>query len=77
MNTLDKQKINDTFENLALTLSEYCREIEALPSKINITFSVGVAISNTHSKSLDVLIKHADQQLYKAKENGRNQIAIA
>ncbi|MFL3652129.1 MAG: diguanylate cyclase [Pseudoalteromonas sp.] len=77
LNTLDKQKINDTFENLALTLSEYCREIEALPSKINITFSVGVAISNTHSKSLDVLIKHADQQLYKAKENGRNQIAIA
>jgi len=77
LDTLDKQKINDTFENLALTLSEYCREIEALPSKINITFSVGVAISNTHSKSLDALIKHADQQLYKAKENGRNQIAIA
>ncbi|MEL0645952.1 tetratricopeptide repeat-containing diguanylate cyclase [Pseudoalteromonas agarivorans] len=77
LDTLDKQEISNTFENLALILSEYCREIEALPSKINITFSVGVAISNTHSKSLDALIKHADQQLYKAKENGRNQIAIA
>ncbi|MEL0640717.1 tetratricopeptide repeat-containing diguanylate cyclase [Pseudoalteromonas aliena] len=77
LNTLDKQEITNTFENLALTLSEYCREIETLPSKINITFSVGVAISNTHSKSLDVLTKYADQQLYKAKENGRNQIAIA
>jgi len=61
LDTLDKQEISNTFENLALILSEYCREIEALPSKINITFSVGVAISNTHSKSLDALIKHADQ----------------
>jgi len=76
LNTLDSQEINNTFENLARNLSKYCSNIDALPSNITITFSAGVAIGNAKSNSLDALIKQADKQLYKAKENGRNQIII-
>ena len=76
LNTLDSQEINNTFENLARNLSKYCSNIDALPSNITITFSAGVATGNAKSNSLDALIKQADKQLYKAKENGRNQIII-
>jgi len=76
LNTQDIHEINTTFEILASKVLKYCSEIEALPSKENITFSAGVAISNADCNSLDILIKRADKQLYKAKENGRNQVII-
>jgi len=39
--------------------------------KINVTASFGLS-SYEHSNELNTAIKHADQQLYKAKESGRN-----
>ncbi|WP_289076214.1 tetratricopeptide repeat-containing diguanylate cyclase [uncultured Pseudoalteromonas sp.] len=77
LKTQNRDKINNFFENLENKLAQYCSHIEALPSKTHVTFSAGVAISDAKSDSLSELIKRADQQLYKAKENGRNQIAIA
>jgi len=53
--------------------------IEALhPFKVPITISMGAIDASQHpQKSLNQLIKLADQALYAAKENGRNRIFIA
>ncbi len=39
-----------------------------------VTVSAGVATFPTHGQSLEVLVEFADQGLYRAKENGRNQV---
>jgi diguanylate cyclase (GGDEF)-like protein len=44
------------------------------PKTIQITVSVGVAYSTSLSKSYEDVILSADKSLYKAKENGRNQV---
>lgn len=68
--------------NGALTIAETIRSnIEQLsipnknssPSKI-VTLSLGVAITDASSDTYETLVKHADIALYKAKENGRNQV---
>lgn len=43
--------------------------------KLNITFSAGIAQRSAHD-SVDTLITCADDLLYKAKQNGRNQVVI-
>ena len=43
---------------------------------INITFSAGVS-QWTPGKSMGVMLGEADESLYKAKNDGRNQIACA
>ncbi|HET9906284.1 MAG TPA: GGDEF domain-containing protein [Anaerolineales bacterium] len=40
------------------------------------TVSIGVAEANSEDKSLDDLLRRADQMLYKAKERGKNQVAV-
>ena len=42
----------------------------------SITASVGVALFPTHARTPQELIKKADEMLYKAKNNGRNQVCI-
>ena len=42
----------------------------------NFTVSIGVAFSD-ELKSLDMLIKEADQALYHAKQNGKNRVEVA
>lgn len=42
---------------------------------IKVTISVG--ISDNRYRSLQEMINHADEMLYKAKENGRNQVVIS
>ncbi len=42
--------------------------------KIPLTISVGLASSDADSYFADDLIRHADDALYKAKRNGRNQV---
>ncbi len=61
-----------------------CREIEAVPfapSHINgglrVTASIGVAIVDHRDKTPEDLIKRADEALYEAKNNGRNQVIAA
>jgi diguanylate cyclase (GGDEF)-like protein len=43
--------------------------------KVNVTASVGIASYPLHAKTVQELIEIADQTLYYAKENGRNQLA--
>jgi diguanylate cyclase (GGDEF)-like protein len=43
-----------------------------------VTVSIGVAtFPNTGIDSLDALVRHADEALYKAKESGRNRVVTA
>ncbi len=45
--------------------------------EIRITMSFGVAVFPDHAGSLEDLIHKADQALYRAKKNGRNQVSSA
>ncbi|MDZ4778321.1 MAG: PleD family two-component system response regulator [Alphaproteobacteria bacterium] len=42
--------------------------------RIDVTVSIGVAVSMTGADSADRLIKRADEALYKAKQTGRNRV---
>jgi|GEM_PF-2323404 len=42
---------------------------------INITMSIGIAELNQQNSSIEELYKESDNQLYKAKENGRNRVS--
>ncbi len=66
-------------------VAEYCRKaIEKLvidrgPNHppTHVTISIGVAHTIPHSdESLNVLVERADQALYKAKQNGKNQVVL-
>lgn len=43
---------------------------------LRITISIGLSERTTESSSAEEVIKQADKALYKAKKNGRNQVAI-
>lgn len=44
--------------------------------QVRLTTSMGVATLNTHCSSLESLLQHADEALYKAKAAGRNQVKV-
>ncbi len=52
-------------------------ESQVLDTIVGITASVGVATFLEHSDRIDELIELADQAMYKAKLNGRNQVQLA
>jgi diguanylate cyclase (GGDEF)-like protein len=41
-----------------------------------ISCSVGVAICPEHGETLDTLRRHADQAMYRAKDQGRNAVSV-
>lgn len=43
---------------------------------VGLTISVGIASSSGDSDALDGLLERADQALYRAKEAGRNSVAM-
>ncbi len=45
--------------------------------EIQVTASIGVAIYGLHGVAREVLISHADNAMYQAKRNGRNQVRVA
>jgi diguanylate cyclase (GGDEF)-like protein len=59
-------------ERLRLTIEE-----ESIDGVGTVTASIGVATFLNHTESLSELLELADQALYKAKRNGRNQVQIA
>lgn len=44
---------------------------------VSMTVSIGVAIFPQHGRHSDTLFRHADRALYRAKETGRNHVALA
>ncbi|MBP7552703.1 MAG: GGDEF domain-containing protein [Spirochaetes bacterium] len=60
-------------------LREFIKKIDFFDgrkTKFNITISVGISEFSMHDKSNEDLIKRADEALYYAKENGRDQVVI-
>ncbi|MGD2122066.1 MAG: GGDEF domain-containing protein [Gemmatimonadota bacterium] len=45
------------------------------PKRLSVTVSIGVADSSGRDPSPEVVLKKADQALYRAKESGRNQVS--
>ena len=61
-----------------------CRDIEATPfaaslieDGLAVTASIGVAVADHRDATPDDLVKRADEALYEAKNNGRNQVIAA
>lgn len=52
------------------------KKISLVPFVQQITISVGVSFFGQHGETLDELNKKADEALYEAKENGRNQVKV-
>jgi diguanylate cyclase len=63
------EKILDSIKNLKIE--------HKLNSAGVVTVSVGVAFSWPETPNLDTIYKSADDALYKAKENGRNQFILS
>ncbi|MBM4315585.1 MAG: diguanylate cyclase [Deltaproteobacteria bacterium] len=49
---------------------------DASPVELHVTVSAGVAQMLPDVPSLDVLIDRADQAMYRAKDSGRNRVAL-
>ena len=76
LNSADEKVVRSIFQKLAVAFQKYCDAIEAFNPKKEMTFSVGATLNSKSPNSLDSLIKRADTLLYRAKENGRNQVVI-
>lgn len=63
----------------AILAEKIARLIEAyaMPGCGQVTVSIGVALSRVDDKDHDELVRRADQALYAAKANGRNQVVLA
>jgi len=46
-------------------------------TKLNVTISVGICKYTSVSSSIEKIVKMADEALYLAKQNGRNQVCVA
>ncbi|RMH62755.1 MAG: GGDEF domain-containing protein [Calditrichaeota bacterium] len=69
-----------TLEEMRLYLERLLRNVRATPftfkdANVTVTFSCGICHSN-QATSIQNMINRADEALYKAKENGRNQIML-
>lgn len=60
------------------TLKHFDKDVNLFKSdySLSVTVSVGVATLDESCKNLDVLIDHADQAMYLAKNSGRNQVHV-
>jgi diguanylate cyclase (GGDEF)-like protein len=72
-NLLNFEDAQGVGEKILAAISE---PIESPVGSLSLSCSIGVAICPIHGTSLDVLRKAADQAMYRAKEQGRNALAI-
>jgi len=75
----------DTDVEFAHTIAERLRksvettpiEISRAPDALNITISIGIAVSQGEGDNAEKLLHRADQALYRAKREGRNRVVRA
>lgn len=72
---------NTSKDGAKIFAQRICKSIEIMEVQtnnetLNVTVSIGLAILNDE-ENIDDLIKKSDDALYKAKENGRNQVAMS
>jgi len=69
-----------TTKDAAIKITEACRkaveELSIMYNSINLhcTMSTGMACKSKEVDTLDLLLAKADEALYEAKDNGRNQL---
>jgi len=74
--------LSETDQKTAFKIMDKCREalankeIDVGGIKINVTASIGVSEMNSTDEDAWLAVKRADYALYKAKEAGRNQVAM-
>ncbi len=51
--------------------------IETSQGFLNVTISVGLAVLQDNARTMEELLKYADQALYQAKETGRNRVCVS
>ncbi|MEG2022217.1 MAG: diguanylate cyclase, partial [Oscillospiraceae bacterium] len=66
----------DIVEKKAQQLCDDISEIVINNKNINITCSVGVAISDKETRTFELLYQNADKALYNAKCRGRNKVSV-
>jgi diguanylate cyclase (GGDEF)-like protein len=74
--------LNTSAEDAAKLADEIRAGVELQPfiynnQRIPVTVSIGVAEINSTIETSNALFKEADKALYKAKDNGRNQVVVA
>lgn len=71
---------NNDFDHALAAAEKICKKIAETPFHLNpkltknVTISLGVATFPQHGQTPAELIEYSDKGLYKAKENGRNQV---
>ncbi len=70
---MDKKKATIIFEELRKKVENSPIDIDD-GQKIEMTISIGVVTKL--AKSLDKMVKNADDLLYQAKQNGRNKVVV-
>jgi len=69
---MTEDTVLEAFERYRKVVAE--KTVEHGGIEIPITTSIGVAMYHGERESRDVLLKRADNSLYKAKETGRNKV---
>ncbi|MCX6078264.1 MAG: sensor domain-containing diguanylate cyclase [Chloroflexi bacterium] len=69
------EQARDVIERVRLALT--AQPIELVGKMLSLTLSSGIASLTYENETLDALLSHADQVLYRAKEAGRNRVEIA
>jgi diguanylate cyclase (GGDEF)-like protein len=73
----DREGAAASAERLRATVELLGVEAQSAPERIGFTVSIGVATLPQDGYTLDELMRHADERLYRAKEGGRNRVVAA
>ncbi len=74
MPNIDKDSAFQIADRVRTNISKHKIILNTKP--VHITVSIGISCLNHKDKNIHSLLKRADTALYKAKENGRNQVVI-
>lgn len=67
---------NTAEEILQRVLAALNRPIEIGDASVSVSASIGVALYPPHGQDADLLLQHADQAMYQAKNSGKNRCAF-